>query len=86
MTLMKLMSMVGGSAICPAWQDHGISMSSCIFNFSNDCKPSLPDMPLMDPVCPSFDGAAFSCELGVFWWVSGCSVGFMIGSSEAIQL
>ena len=80
---MKLVSMVGGGTICPTWRDHGVSMSSHIFDFSNDREPSLPDMPLTDPVCPSFDGAAFSRELGV---VSGCSVGFMIGSSEAIQL
>jgi len=62
LTLMKLMSMVGGGAICPAWKDHGVSMSSHIFDFSNDHEPSPPDMLLMDPVCPSFDGAAFSRE------------------------
>ena len=86
LTLMKLVSMVGGGAICPTWRDHGVSMSSRIFDFSNDRKPSPPDMLLTDPVCPLFDGAAFSHELEVSWWVSGCSVGFMIGSSEAIQL
>jgi hypothetical protein len=66
LTLMKLVSMVGGGAICPAWRDHGVSTSSRIFYFSNDREPSLPDMLLTDPVCPSFDGAAFSRELGVF--------------------
>jgi hypothetical protein len=66
LTLMKLVSMVGSSAICPAWRDHGVSTSSRIFDFSRDHEPSPPDMPLTDPVCPSFDEAAFSRELGVF--------------------